>query len=622
MDNEINPLAKHSQHFSKYAMFYRGIILKTRVHENARSLLKKASCQPQLACIPLGVLRMHTTRERYGGISMTFFSSLAWTGISFLLFTVLVAVISAWKTRDEQLDTAEGYFLAGRGLPGVVIAGSLLLTNLSAEQLVGLNGQSWKTNMGPIAWEVGSMFTLLVLAYYFLPKYLKMGAMTIPSLMEERYGKGTKTMFSLVIVVMYSILNLPVILYSGAVVFEQIFDISGILGTSKFMAVAILCLIIGIIGGCYAIFGGLKAVAVSDTINGIGLIIGGLMIPFLGFAALSAATGGHGIMDGIKYMVEADPAKMNAINAWNAPEPEVPWPLIITGMFFNNLYWWCTNQSFVQRSLAAKSLKEGQKGAIFCGFLKCLGPLYLVIPGVIAFYLPSIQDKLAAAGSSAIDFAYPALIAEIVPKPVMGFFAAVMFGAILSSFNSVLNSASTMFTLDLYRSSINPKASDTKCVKVGKIYGTIAGCIAIVISPFVMYAGGITTFLNSMSQFVSLPVLCTILGIFMFKRIPKYMPKVITVFHVVCYGAFLLIKPCYPGSSNPIHYLYAMAVLFPIELLIMWYLNKYHPAEEYEIRDVGAVDLTPWKYRHIVSIIGLLLALGIYILFSPLGIAA
>lgn len=184
---------------------------------------------------------------------MSFFSSLAWTGISFLLFTVLVAVISAWKTRDEQLDTAEGYFLAGRGLPGVVIAGSLLLTNLSAEQLVGLNGQSWKTNMGPIAWEVGSMFTLLVLAYYFLPKYLKMGAMTIPSLMEERYGKGTKTMFSLVIVVMYSILNLPVILYSGAVVFEQIFDISGILGTSKFMAVAILCIIIGIIGGCYAV---------------------------------------------------------------------------------------------------------------------------------------------------------------------------------------------------------------------------------------------------------------------------------------------------------------------------------------------------------------------------------
>lgn len=553
---------------------------------------------------------------------MTFFSSLAWTGISFLLFTVLVAVISAWKTRDEQLDTAEGYFLAGRGLPGVVIAGSLLLTNLSAEQLVGLNGQSWKTNMGPIAWEVGSMFTLLVLAYYFLPKYLKMGAMTIPSLMEERYGKGTKTMFSLVIVVMYSILNLPVILYSGAVVFEQIFDISGILGTSKFMAVAILCLIIGIIGGCYAIFGGLKAVAVSDTINGIGLIIGGLMIPFLGFAALSAATGGHGIMDGIKYMVEADPAKMNAINAWNAPEPEVPWPLIITGMFFNNLYWWCTNQSFVQRALAAKSLKEGQKGAIYCGFLKTIGFFYLVLPGVIAYHLPSIQDKLAAAGSSAIDFAYPALVSAVVPKPVMGFFAAVLFGAILSSFNSVLNSASTMFTLDLYRTAINPKASDMQCVKVGKIYGTCAGAVAICVAPFVMFAQGITTFLNSMSQFVSLPILFTVLGALIFRKAPKYAPKVITAVHVIAYGAFMILKPCYPTSGEPIHYLYAIAVLFVVEFAIMWYLNKYRGTEDYVPADVGAVDLTPWKYRHIVCIIGIILAIGIYILFSPIGIAA
>lgn len=553
---------------------------------------------------------------------MAFFSSTIWIMISFLLFTALVAIISSWKTRGEDLESAEGYFLAGRGLPGVVIAGSLLLTNLSAEQLVGLNGQSWKSNMGPIAWEVGSMFTLLVLAYYFLPRYLKMGAMTIPSLMEVRYGKGTKTMFSAIIVIMYSILNLPVILYSGAVVFERIFGISSMLGVSVFQSVAILCVVIGIIGGCYAIFGGLKAVAVSDTINGIGLIIGGLMVPFIGFAVLAQQTGGNGILDGIRYIVQADPAKMNAVNAWNAPEPEVPWPLIITGMFFNNLYWWCTNQSFVQRSLAAKSLKEGQKGAIFCGFLKCLGPLYLVIPGIIAFYLPSIQDSLAAAGKGAIDFAYPALIAEIIPKPIMGFFAAVMFGAILSSFNSVLNSASTMFTLDLYRSAVNPSASDVKCVKVGKIYGTIAGCISIVIAPFVMNAEGITTFLNSMSQFVSLPVLCTILGVFMFKHLPAYTPKIITAVHVICYGSFLLLAPCYPGTTNQIHYLYAMAVLFPIELAIMWALDKFRPAEAYVLQDVGAVDLTPWKYRHVVSITGLVLAVAIYIVFSPLGIAA
>ena len=544
------------------------------------------------------------------------------TCVTFVFFTILVAVISYVKTKGDDQTTADGYFLAGRGLPGVVIAGSLLLTNLSAEQLVGTNGQTWAIGMSPMAFEVLAAPCCIALALFAAPRYLKSGITTIPQLLGERYDRPTKLWFSIAYIILYLFVQIPVILYSGSLVFENIFNLSGILGITKFQSIVILCILITIIGSIYAIFGGLKAVAVSDTINGVGLLIGGLMIPFLALALLGHETTGGGLVEGVKYLVQAEPEKLNAWASWDAAEPALPWPLIFTGMFFNNLYWWCTNQSFVQRALAAKSLKEGQKGAIYCGFLKTIGFFYLVLPGVIAYHLPSIQDKLAAAGSSAIDFAYPALIAEIVPKPVMGFFAAVMFGAILSSFNSVLNSASTMFTLDLYRSSINPKASDTKCVKVGKIYGTIAGCIAIVISPFVMYAGGITTFLNSMSQFVSLPVLCTILGIFMFKRIPKYMPKVITVFHVVCYGAFLLIKPCYPGSSNPIHYLYAMAVLFPIELLIMWYLNKYRGTEDYVPTDVGAVDLTPWKYRHIVCIIGIILAIGIYILFSPIGIAA
>ena len=553
---------------------------------------------------------------------MSFFSSMIWIALSFLFFTVMVAVISAWKTRDDKLDTAEGYFLAGRGLPGIVIAGSLLLTNLSAEQLVGTNGQGWASNMSPIGWEVGALFTLFALALWFLPTYLKMGTTTIPQLMEARFGRGTKLMFSFVIVVMYSILNLPVILYSGAVVFENIFDISGIFGIGKFQAVAILCVVIGIIGGCYAIFGGLKAVAVSDTINGIGLIIGGLMIPFLALALLGHETTGGGLVEGVKYLVQTEPEKLNAWASWDAAEPALPWPLIFTGMFFNNLYWWCTNQSFVQRALAAKSLKEGQKGAIYCGFLKTIGFFYLVLPGVIAYHLPSIQDKLAAAGSSAIDFAYPALVSAVVPKPVMGFFAAVLFGAILSSFNSVLNSASTMFTLDLYRTAINPKASDMQCVKVGKIYGTCAGAVAICVAPFVMFAQGITTFLNSMSQFVSLPILFTVLGALIFRKAPKYAPKVITAVHVIAYGAFMILKPSYPPSGEPIHYLYAIAVLFVVEFAIMWYLNKYRGTEEYVPADVGAVDLTPWKYRHIVCIIGIILAIGIYILFSPIGIAA
>ena len=552
-----------------------------------------------------------------------------WIALSFLFFTVMVAVISAWKTRDDKLDTAEGYFLAGRGLPGIVIAGSLLLTNLSAEQLVGTNGQGWASNMSPIGWEVGALFTLFALALWFLPTYLKMGTTTIPQLMEARFGRGTKLMFSFVIVVMYSILNLPVILYSGAVVFENIFDISGIFGISKFQAVAILCVVIGIIGGCYAIFGGLKAVAVSDTINGIGLIIGGLMIPFLALTLLGHETTGGGLVEGVQYLIHSEPEKLNAWASWDAAEPALPWPLIFTGMFFNNLYWWCTNQSFVQRALAAKSLKEGQKGAIYCGFLKTIGFFYLVLPGVIAYHLPSIQDKLAAAGSSAIDFAYPALVSAVVPKPVMGFFAAVLFGAILSSFNSVLNSVNTMFTMDIYKEFINKNASESKLVSVGKNIGIVFAIFSVIVGPMVyFFPAGLKTFLDSFVMLVGLPVLSGVFGGFFFNCLPKYSARFIMVFHIICYGGFMLLSPSYSlfgGNEGTMHYLYAVSVLWPLEMLIMYLMhrhNKRKGAEVWVQEDVGAVDLTPWKYSKLVSVIVIVCVLLVYLAFSPLGIGA
>ncbi|MGM9629455.1 solute:sodium symporter family transporter [Butyricicoccus sp.] len=553
---------------------------------------------------------------------MSFFNSMIWVVITFLFFTVLVAVISAVKTRGDKLDTNDGYFLAGRGLPGFVIAGSLLLTNLSAEQLVGTNGQGWATNMSPMAFEVGSLFTLFALAYFFLPTYLKYGVTTMPELMEARFDRTTRLIFSVLTVIMYSILNLPVILYSGAVAFERIFDFSGVLGISRFAAVAILCIVIGIVGACYAIFGGLKAVAVSDTINGIGLLIGGLMVPFLALAALARETGGSGIIDGFMYIVETDPTKLNAWSSWDATQPAVPWPLIFTGLFFYNLFAWCTHQSFVQRTLAAKSLAEGQKGAIYCGFLKSIGFLYLVLPGVIAYFLPSIQDTIAAAGSNAIDVAYPALIAAVIPKPVLGFFAAVLFGAILSSFNSVLNSASTMFALDIVKAIVKPGQPEVYYVKIAKRFGTLVAVVSISISPFVAYANGISTFLNSMMQFLGLPILTTIMGAVFFKRVPNWTPKVVTVFHILVYGIFLLVSPTYPTNGEPIHYLYAMAVLFILEVAFYAILNHTSKEEEWNPPATGTVDMTPWKYRHIVCTIGIVLAIALYIFFSPLGIAA
>ena len=200
------------------------------------------------------------------------------TAVTFIAFTALVAVIAWWRTRDDDLSTQDGYFLAGRSLTGPVMAGSLMLTNLSTEQLIGQTGQSFSTNMGPIAWEVTSAAALVILALVFLPRYLKMGLTTVPEFLENRYDSTTKRIVSIMFLLGYLLTYLPTVLYSGALVFNQIFEVDKRMGVSQMQGVIITAVAIGIVGPCYAIFGGLKAVAVSDTINGIGLIIGGFMI--------------------------------------------------------------------------------------------------------------------------------------------------------------------------------------------------------------------------------------------------------------------------------------------------------------------------------------------------------
>lgn len=534
---------------------------------------------------------------------------------TFLAFTILVAVISWWKTRDEDLSTKEGYFLAGRGLPGIVIAGSLMMTNLSAEQLVGTNGQSFAGNMSPMAFEVTSSFALVMLAFLFLPRFLKGGITTIPEFFEQRFDTTTKRLFSVLFLIAYIFTMLPVILYSGAVVLEQIFDVSGLFHLSRFAAIAIVCLATGVVGAIYAIFGGLKAVAVSDTVNGIGLLIGGIMVPVLGIIALGALDGG-GFLTGIEHFITATPEKLNAWSPANALPPEVPWPLLLTGMLVNNLFYWATNQSIIQRSLAGRNLAESQKGAIWAGFFKILDASILVIPGIIAFQL--FADKMSTQVGASADASYPMLILAVVPKPLLGFLAAVMFGAILSSFNSVLNSSITIFTLDLYQPIVEPKADAKRLVHVGKVFGTIIAVASIIIAPFIMYFGtGIMNFINECWGFFSMPLLVTVLFGLFNKYSPSIAPKIVIPVHMVLYGLSKVSPFC-----QQFHYLYVVFALFLVDVLIYWVCTKVAPrSEAYEITDVHAVDLTPWKQGKIFAILAVVVTIGAYLLFSPLGIA-
>ena len=548
-----------------------------------------------------------------------------WTLISFVGFTVLVAVISYFKTKNDNQSTSEGYFLAGRGLPGFVIAGSLLLTNLSAEQLVGSNGQTWLVGMSPLAFEVSAAPCCIALALFAAPRYLKSGITTIPQLIGLRFDRTTKLWFSILYIVLALVVQIPVVLYSGSLVFENIFGLSSILGVTKFQSVVILCVSISVIGSIYAIFGGLKAVAVSDTVNGVGLLIGGLAVPFLALHVLGNTANGGGIIEGVCYLVENHSDMLNAIAPVNASAPSVPWPTVFTSMIFLSLQSWCTNQAYVQRVLAAKDLKEAQKGALLCATLKIIGFMYLALPGVIAYAL----FQLNGTEITMMDDAYPTMIMQVVPAPLMGFFAAVMFGAILSSFNSFLNSIDTMFTLDIYKEFINPKANELQMVKIGKKVGILFAVLTTIIGPMVyFFPGGLRTFLDSLVMLVALPVLSAVFGGFFFKFLPKFTAKFILIFHIVFYGSFLLISPSYSlfgGGNGTIHYLYAVLVLWPLEMIIMALLNsnnkKKHPElEAWVQQDVGAVDLTPWKYRGIAAVGILLFIAVVYLAFSPLGI--
>lgn len=538
---------------------------------------------------------------------------MAFTVATFIAFTVLVAVLSWWKTRDDDLSTKEGYFLAGRGLPGIVIAGSLMMTNLSAEQLVGTNGQAFAGNMSTMAWEATSAFALIVLAFVFLPKLLRGGIATIPEFFEMRYDTFTMRLFSLLFLIAYVVTMLPTILYSGAVALVKIFDLESMFGISYFSAITIICIGTGIIGMCYAVFGGLKAVAYSDTINGVGLIIGGFAIPILGIIALGKLDGG-GFMAGLDHLISATPEKMNAWSAPNALPPEVPWPLLLTGMFVNNLFYWATNQSIIQRTFGAKNLKEAQKGAVFAGFLKIMTPLIIVVPGVICALAYPGTDW----GSG--DSAYPMLVAQVMPKPILGFFAAVMFGAILSSFNSVLNSASTIYALDIHRPLFNPTASDARMVKIGQNFGTVVAVVSTIMSPFMLYMGGITSFVNSAFAAFNTPIFVCLLCGFFWKKVPAIAAKIVIPVHVVLY--FILqfgLRNVIPALNN-IHYLYFTAILFVFDMLLMWVIVKKHPrATDFELKDVGAVDLTPWKNGKIWATVTLLIMVLAYIIFSPLG---
>ena len=293
--------------------------------------------------------------------------------LSFLLFTAMVAGISAWQMRKAQLNSKDGYFLGGRSLTGIVIAGSMLLTNISTEHLIGMNGSAYKNGAIIIAWEVTSALALIVGALYFVPRYLKMGLTTIPEFLEKRFDGMIRSLVALLLIISFVSTLLPIVLYTGALNIESIFEISDMLNISQAQGIWLTVILVGSLGAVYAIFGGLKLVAYTDTINGFGLLVAGLAVPIIALIEI----GGGSMISGLQSVFANAPEKFQLIS--NEPsvgsgsrQSILPFGVLFTGLIINQIYFWTMHQSIIQRVLGAVSLKQAQKGLLYTGALKIL----------------------------------------------------------------------------------------------------------------------------------------------------------------------------------------------------------------------------------------------------------
>lgn len=535
--------------------------------------------------------------------------------VMFLACTIAVGAIAYFKTRKASRDTSDGYFLAGRGLSWIVIGTSMLLACLSTEQLSGQSGQAFMGNMtGAVAWENGCIIAIAIMALVFAPRYLKFGVSTMPEYLGKIYDRQTQLIVSSLLIIGYIATLLPTVLYSGAVVFNEIFDVGTLLGISDQTAVTIIGGIIGVVGLCYTVFGGLRMVAFSDTINGVLLLIGCVSVPFFGLAAL----GKGNIVNGFnELLTRVPPEKLNAIGAVDAQAPEFPFPTLFLGVAVFWLFYWCTSQVIIQKTFAAKSLAEAQKGILTCAAFKLPGPWYIGFTGILSFAIfkgTGMFDKIVAANG---DIAYAALIKEVIPKPILGIVAAAVFGAVLSSFNGALNSCTTMFSLDIYKEWINKKADDEKLVKVGRVFGFILAAASIVIAPFIIYAPtGLYDLMMNIFNFLNVPILAIMLFALFSKKVPPIAAKVAIVQHVILYAICMKVVP------SDIHYMYVSGACFWINMLVIFIITKVAPRKTpmYDGQD-NVVDVTPWKHAKKAVVVLLCCVVVSFIIFSPLVLA-
>jgi solute:Na+ symporter, SSS family len=469
--------------------------------------------------------------------------------IGYLVLSRIIPLLLSGKKED-----ADDYFLGGRNFVWPLIGFSLFATNMSGASFVGLAGAGYSQGISVYSYEWMTSAILVIFIFFILPFYLRSGAFTMPEFLEKRYGRNSRLAFSSFNLIAMMVIDMASALYAGGLVFRALFPV---------IPLWVTILALALLAGVYTIFGGLGAVVISDTIQAIVLFIGGTIVAVLTFAAIPSW----------QAVVEAaPPGGLHIILPAN--NPDLPWPGLLTGVIVIGTYYWTTNQVVVQRTLGARSLDHGRFGAIFAGFLKIPLLFLMILPGTMALTLyPNLENP---------DLVFPTLAFDLLPVGIRGVILAAVVAAITSTVDSVLNSASTLFTMDFVRT-FRPNTSQRALVAWGRFATGGALIIAVLWAPQISRFGTLYAYLQSLLSYVTPPIVAVFIMGVLWKRATKQ-AAFATLATLIPLGAVGFILVQVMGFVN-IQFLYAAGIMFASGLLIMTVVSLLTPPPPREVTD-------------------------------------
>ena len=464
-----------------------------------------------------------------------------------------------WIANREKTENTRDYFLASQALPWWAIGGSLIASNISSEQILGMNGSGFELGLAIASYELMAAATLLLVGKFLLPVFLKKGIYTMPQFLEQRYDGRVRSLMSIFWVALFVFVNVTSVMYLGGLAMESLLGLPLIWG------------IVGLViySATFSIFGGLKAVVWTDVAQVVVLILGGAVAAY----SVLAYVGDGSFMAGLTELYQKTPERFNMVFAPTdsyidrlSGETRSAYTLLpgisvlLGGMWIANLYYWGNNQYIIQRALAATSLREAQKGIVFAAFLKVFMPLVVVIPGIAAFVLNADIQKA--------DQAFPWVLNNYVVVGLKGLTIAGLIAAIGSSISSIVNSASTIFTLDIYHKHINPQASETKLVNVGKISAAMSLVIGALIAPSLGNLGQVFQYIQEYTGLISPGVVAIFIFGMFWKRTTANAALAVVIAAIPLSLGFKLLFPDLPFIDRMgITFLLCALLLIVISLL-------------------------------------------------------